>query len=173
MCRLSLAASIWGVVVCAAGAGGCGGDAGPAPALLSGVVAVSAGGDHACALLADATARCWGDDAFGELGDGRPNNDFQRAPRAVALSGIAAIAAGGGQTCALTADGVGVVLGQQSVGRAGRSIEVSLHQHAHRGSRAHRHDGGGSHRTRFWRLGIERGVLVRAERGRPGILLGR
>jgi alpha-tubulin suppressor-like RCC1 family protein len=55
------------------GAVGCGGGDKPAPVppLLGGVAAVTAGGSHACALLTDGTARCWGSDAFGELGDGQ------------------------------------------------------------------------------------------------------
>lgn len=41
-----------------------------ATASLSHVVAVAAGGDHTCALLAGGTVRCWGADWFGDLGDG-------------------------------------------------------------------------------------------------------
>jgi alpha-tubulin suppressor-like RCC1 family protein len=33
-------------------------------------VEVSAGSQHTCALLADATVRCWGLNFDGELGDG-------------------------------------------------------------------------------------------------------
>ncbi len=41
--------------------------------LQHGVVAISVGnadGDHACALLRDGTVRCWGENEFGQLGDG-------------------------------------------------------------------------------------------------------
>ena len=59
---------------------------------------------HTCALLADATVRCWGYNyAVGELGDGTTNQSL--SPVAVSgLSGASALAAGIYHTCALLAD---------------------------------------------------------------------
>ena len=37
---------------------------------ITNAIAVAAGSVHACALLADHTVRCWGDNAQGQLGDG-------------------------------------------------------------------------------------------------------
>ena len=79
---------------------------------LAGVSAVTAGGNHTCARLSDGTARCWGEDAFGELGDdasGGPGDATMETrppgtPVMVGLPGIVALAAGGNQTCALLAD---------------------------------------------------------------------
>lgn len=45
-------------------------DAGPLCTATPCVVAISVGGEHTCALLRDATVRCWGNDNLGELGFG-------------------------------------------------------------------------------------------------------
>jgi alpha-tubulin suppressor-like RCC1 family protein len=119
----SRVAGIGVALVMVFGAVGCGGGGkpAPAPALLSGVAAVTAGGSHACALLTDGTARCWGSNAFGELGDGQPfgTDETGVGPVRVALSGIAALAAGGGQTCALLADGTVSCWGNDQWGELG------------------------------------------------------
>jgi len=43
---------------------------------LAGAVQVAAGGAHTCAALADGTARCWGRNVNGQLGDGTNFNGF-------------------------------------------------------------------------------------------------
>jgi hypothetical protein len=53
------------------GDGGYNNRSAPAPiAGIAGVVDVTAGDEHTCALLADKTVMCWGDDRGGQLGDG-------------------------------------------------------------------------------------------------------
>jgi hypothetical protein len=49
---------------------GCGSPPWPPVAGVSEAVTVAAGYGHACALRADQTVQCWGDDSFGQLGHG-------------------------------------------------------------------------------------------------------
>jgi alpha-tubulin suppressor-like RCC1 family protein len=67
---------------------------------LQSVAALAAGNFHTCALLSDATMKCWGWNGHGQLGD---NTRTERlAPMAVSsLAGVAALAAGGHHTCAV------------------------------------------------------------------------
>ena len=61
---------------------------------------VSAGDGFSCAVTAAQTARCWGDNNFGELGDGTTNDSS--TPRLVkGLTGVTAVAAGYFHACAL------------------------------------------------------------------------
>src|SRR5207248_419155 len=83
-----------------------------------GVTAVAAGGYDTCALLADATMRCWGGNGSGELGDGTHMNRL--TPVAVwGLSGVTAIAVGAAHTCALLADTTVRCWGVNSFGQLG------------------------------------------------------
>jgi alpha-tubulin suppressor-like RCC1 family protein len=76
------------------------------PVAVQGVhnaIALSAGYNHACALLGDRTLRCWGSNANGQLGD--PSTPGSAVPIPVpGLGGVQAIAAGAFHTCALMAD---------------------------------------------------------------------
>lgn len=73
--------------------------------LSSGVAQISAGNYTSCAALLDGTARCWGWDKYGQLGDG--GTDQSLVPVAVAnLPGpVSAVTAGSVHTCALITGG--------------------------------------------------------------------
>ena len=68
---------------------------------VSTAVAVAAAGSNTtCAVLADTTARCWGGNGFGQLGNG--SNFRSNVPVTVSgLSGVTAMAPGQNHTCAV------------------------------------------------------------------------
>jgi len=73
---------------------------------LSGAIAIAAGSDHTCALVATARVRvkCWGNNFYGQLGDGTRTS--RSIPVVVSHPGLtAAVAAGWGHTCALLQTG--------------------------------------------------------------------
>ena len=87
--------------------------------LASGVKAITAGGAHACALLITGMVQCWGQNAYGQLGDG--TTTFSPTPVTVMnLAGAAiAIAAGGSHTCAMLANGIVQCWGKNADGELG------------------------------------------------------
>jgi alpha-tubulin suppressor-like RCC1 family protein len=85
---------------------------------LSGVTALAGGGAHTCALLANRTVRCWGENSEGQLGDG---TTFGK-PNGIAVTGIStavAISAGWEHTCAVLADGTVRCWGANASGQLG------------------------------------------------------
>lgn len=95
--------------------------------LESGVVAVSAGINHTCAVSADGVAKCWGYNGSGRLGDG---TEVTRAiPTAVSgLVGASTISAGGEHTCVVTASGGAKCWGVNNngeLGHIGPSVSLS------------------------------------------------
>lgn len=87
--------------------------------LSSGVISISAGSLHTCALVAGGAAQCWGNNAFGPIGDGTVSS--RRKPTAVfgLSSGVAAITAGREHTCALMNSGAVSCWGHNDLGQLG------------------------------------------------------
>jgi alpha-tubulin suppressor-like RCC1 family protein len=86
--------------------------------LAGAAIAVTAGSVHSCALLADSTVQCWGDNTWGQLGSG----DFEPSRLPVAVSGLVdavAVSAGVSHTCALTRAGGVRCWGNNDVGQLG------------------------------------------------------
>jgi hypothetical protein len=88
-------------------------------------VRVSAGGYNTCALLSNGAVRCWGYNQGGELGNG-VDSHLHDVPVPVAglASGVAAIAAGGSHTCALSAAGGVKCWGSNGNGQLANSTQA-------------------------------------------------
>jgi alpha-tubulin suppressor-like RCC1 family protein len=86
---------------------------------LSDVIALSAGGNHTCALHSAGTVYCWGDNEDGQLGTGVVGGD-QPSPQLVSgLTDVVAIRAGGSHTCALQQGGSVQCWGSNEDGQLG------------------------------------------------------
>ncbi|CAM9240135.1 unnamed protein product, partial [Choristocarpus tenellus] len=95
---------------------------------LQSAVAISAGSSHSCALLADASLRCWGRNFYGNLGieTFRSVGHSRSAPTALApavdlgleLEALA-ISAGGESSCAVLNDGNAKCWGKNLGGELG------------------------------------------------------
>ena len=91
---------------------------------ISDAVAVSAGGEHTCALHATGEISCWGDNWEGELGTGQAGNEFDSSVP-VKVSGIddaVAVSSGHWHTCAAHEDGDVSCWGSGWYGELGRQL---------------------------------------------------
>jgi alpha-tubulin suppressor-like RCC1 family protein len=72
-----------------------------------------------CAVLTDATVRCWGGNAFGGIGNGTTSSSKVPPTSPTGLSGIAQVSTGGGFACARTSSGTVKCWGLGSNGQIG------------------------------------------------------
>ena len=101
------------------------------PVLVSGllgktVVAIAAGNFHSVAVISDGSVYAWGNNSYGQLGDGTTTN--RSAPvRVIGLSGkvIKKVAAGYYHTLALALDGTVNASGSNSSGQLGDGTNIN------------------------------------------------
>jgi alpha-tubulin suppressor-like RCC1 family protein len=98
-------------------------------ARLARITAISTGGNHTCARISDGTARCWGDNSSGELGDGTRTSrklpvSVKNANGTARLARITAISTGGNHTCARISDGTARCWGNNRDGELGDGTDT-------------------------------------------------
>jgi alpha-tubulin suppressor-like RCC1 family protein len=73
--------------------------------LAGGVVAISTNETHTCALTTGGGVKCWGDNRYGQLGDGTTKNRHTPVDVSGLTTGVSAITTGYHYSCALTTSG--------------------------------------------------------------------
>ncbi len=77
-----------------------------APAYAAGGVELVAGGEKHTCIVINGGVQCWGDNTFGQLGDGTTEQRLQPTPVPTLTSNVTALAAGNDHTCAVVNGGV-------------------------------------------------------------------
>ncbi|MBJ7382190.1 MAG: hypothetical protein JHC66_06325, partial [Acidimicrobiia bacterium] len=94
---------------------------------LKNVVAISAAGDHTCALLSDTSVKCWGDGGYGALGNGEskdsslPVSVHKSLTDERNLVDVASLAVGPVHTCILNTSGKASCWGSNVWGQLGNN----------------------------------------------------
>lgn len=79
---------------------------------------VSAGGRHTCGITTDGEAYCWGNNEFGQLGNGSTSNSVAPVPISGGLR-FESVSAGWEYTCGVTDDGIAYCWGDNGHGQLG------------------------------------------------------
>jgi predicted outer membrane repeat protein len=101
--------------------------------LASGVADVSVGHEHACALTTQGGVKCWGQNDYGQLGDGTNFRRYTPVDVVGLNSGVVAISAGEYHTCAVLGTGGVKCWGSNTDGKLGdgttqsSNIPVDVH----------------------------------------------
>ena len=91
------------------------------PALEPGhkVLALAAGGDVTCAITEDQTLRCWGDNTYGQIGDGTQLPRYAPQPIRELAHRVRSVTVGATSACAVTLAGKAYCWGRNDQGQLG------------------------------------------------------
>jgi alpha-tubulin suppressor-like RCC1 family protein len=98
----------------------------PVSGLVGGVTAVTVGGSATCAVTTGGAARCWGDNQFGQLGDGTTSDRNTPVDVNGLASGVMAIGVGWHHACALLAGGTARCWGDNQYGQLGDDTAATM-----------------------------------------------
>jgi alpha-tubulin suppressor-like RCC1 family protein len=93
----------------------------PVSGLASGVSALSAGDAFTCAVTAAGAATCWGDNTYGQLGNGTMTDSASGVAVSMLTAGVASISSGYRHTCAVTTGGAISCWGLNTYGELGNN----------------------------------------------------
>jgi alpha-tubulin suppressor-like RCC1 family protein len=98
----------------------------PASSLSSGVGSVSVGNFHTCAKLTSAEARCWGQNNYGQVGDGSTTDRLTPVPVYGLGNEVSKITSGAYHSCIITTKGAVRCWGQNTYGQMGNGTDTNL-----------------------------------------------
>lgn len=95
--------------------------------LASGVTAIRLGHSHACALTSAGAVKCWGDNYYGQLGDGTSTSRSTPVTVSGLSTGATAVTTGSYHSCVLVGGGAAKCWGENSTGELGDGTETDQH----------------------------------------------
>jgi len=95
--------------------------------LSTGVLSVSAGRSHTCAITSLGAVKCWGDNLYGELGNNSTSESHAPVDVMGLSTGVLSVSAGRYATCAVTSVGAVKCWGNNLYGQLGNNSTSTSH----------------------------------------------